>query len=150
MTTSALLSFKPTPRHHASFWSNIGIEDSKTGRTEAVHQGFRVNVYRNIIDRTQLSQAEFQQVTHIPVSTIKRRLKNNERFSTQESDAMYRLAMLIKLATDLFNDEQQALAWMRDSVYGLGGKRPLDMVSTSVDFETVKDLIGRIEHGVFT
>jgi len=29
-------------------------------------------------------------------------MKNNERFNTQESDAMYRLAMLIQLATDLF------------------------------------------------
>lgn len=149
MATPTLHSFRPTPRHRVSFWSSIGIEDSKMGKTEAVHQGFRVNVYRNIIERTQLSQAEFQQVTHIPISTLKRRLKNNERFNTQESDAMYRLAMLIQLATDLFNDEQQALAWMRDPVYGLGGKRPLDMVSTSVDFEMVKDLIGRIEHGVF-
>ncbi|MDF4798445.1 DUF2384 domain-containing protein, partial [Vibrio parahaemolyticus] len=28
--------------------------------------------------------------------------------------------------------------------------RPLDMVSTTVDFEIVKDLIGRLEHGVFS
>ena len=149
MATTTLKSFKPTHVHQANFWSKLGIGDARTVRTDAVHQGFRVSVYRNIIERTKLSQHEFQQVTQIPVSTIKRRLKNDERFSTQESDAMYRLALLIKLATDLFDDETKALAWMRDSVYGLGGKRPLDMVSTSVDFDLVKDLIGRVEHGVF-
>ena len=63
---------------------------------------------------------------------------------------MYRLAMLMKLATELFNDEERALEWMKSSVYGLDGKRPLDMVSTTVDFEIVKDLIGRVEHGVFS
>lgn len=150
MATAELKSFKPKRGNKTSFWFSLGIEDAKTARTDAVHQGFQPKVYHNIIKWTQLSQSEFQNVTHIPVSTIKRRLKNGERFSTQESDAIYRLAMLIKLATELFNDEKKALEWMRENVYGLGGKRPLDMVSTTVDFEIVKDLIGRVEHGVFS
>lgn len=145
-----LKSFKPKHENKTNFWKNIGIEDAKTVLTEAVHQGFKTIVYKNIIEKTKLSQSEFHHVTHIPVSTIKRRLKNDERFSTQESDAIYRLAMLIKLATELFDDEKRALEWIRENVYGLGGKRPLDMISTSVDFEILKDLIGRIEHGVFS
>jgi putative toxin-antitoxin system antitoxin component (TIGR02293 family) len=150
MATVELKSFKPKRGSKTSFWSSLGIEDVKTARTDAVHQGFEPKVYHNILKRIKLSQNEFQNVTHIPVSTIKRRLKNEERFSTQESDAIYRLAMLMKLATELFNDEKRALEWMRESVYGLGGKRPLDMVSTTVDYEIVKDLIGRVEHGVFS
>lgn len=150
MATAALKSFKPKQSHKANFWLMLGIEDAETGRIDAVHKGFEPKVYRNIVDRVKLSQSEFQHVTLIPVSTIKRRLKNDERFNTQESDAIYRLAMLLKLATELFDDEERALKWMRENVYGLGGKRPLDMVSTTVDFEIVKDLIGRLEHGVFS
>ena len=56
--------------------------------------------------KAKLSQDEFHRVTLIPLSTIKRRLNKKERFSIQESDAMYRLAMLLKLATELFNDEK--------------------------------------------
>ncbi|MFH4509891.1 antitoxin Xre/MbcA/ParS toxin-binding domain-containing protein [Vibrio alginolyticus] len=150
MATAALKSFKPKQSHKANFWFMLGIEDAETGRTDAVHKGFEPKVYRNIVERVKLSQSEFQNVTLIPVSTVKRRLKNDERFNTQESDAIYRLAMLLKLATELFDDEERALTWMRENVYGLGGKRPLDMVSTTVDFEIVKDLIGRLEHGVFS
>lgn len=150
MSAIELKSFKPTQNHKTNFWFNLGIEDAKTVRTEAVHQGFKPVVYRNLVAKAGLSQNEFHQITLIPVSTIKRRLKNSERFSIQESDAMYRLAMLMKLATELFNDEERALEWMKGSVYGLDGKRPLDMVSTTVDFEIVKDLIGRVEHGVFS
>lgn len=150
MATAQLKSFKPKRSSKTNFWISLGIEDANIARTEAVHQGFKPKVYRNIIEMTKLSQNEFHTVTHIPVSTIKRRLKNEERFSTQESDAIYRLAMLIKLATELFNDEKRALEWIRENVYGLSGKRPLDMVSTTVDFEIVKDLIGRIKHGVFS
>ncbi len=150
MAPTQLKSFKPKGNMKNDFWFSLGIEDANTARTDAVHQGFKTEVYTKIVERANLSQSEFHRVTHIPVSTIKRRLKNEERFSTQESDAMYRLAMLIKLATELFDDEQRALEWLRESVYGLGGKRPLDMVATSVDFEIVKDLIGRLEHGVFS
>ncbi|GLR04956.1 type II RES/Xre toxin-antitoxin system antitoxin [Vibrio hyugaensis] len=150
MATATLKSFKPKLPAKANFWFMLGIEDAETGRTDAVHKGFEPKVYRNIVERVKLSQNEFQHVTLIPVSTIKRRLKNEERFNTQESDAIYRLAMLLKLATELFDDEERALSWMRENVYGLGGKRPLDMVSTTVDFEIVKDLIGRLEHGVFS
>lgn len=140
----------PKRIHKNTFWVDLGIVDKNTSRTEAVHQGYRPFVYKNIIEKAKLSQDEFHKATHIPVSTIKCKLKNNERFSTQESDAMYRLAALLKLAIDLFEDEKRALEWIRESVYGLDGNRPIDMVSTTVDFEIVKDLIYRIEHGVFS
>lgn len=150
MTATTLKRFKLKQQNKNDFWINIGIGDATTGRGEAVHKGFKSTVYKNLIARAGLSQNEFQTVTHIPTSTIKRRIQKQERFSSQESDVMYRLASLIKLATELFDDEDTALRWMKDTVYGLGGKRPLDMISTTIDFDTVKDLIGRIEHGVFS
>lgn len=150
MTVSAVKSFKPSPLYQPNYWYSLGIEDEATSKNAAIHQGFKPEVYRNILAKARLSQTEFHHVTLIPISTIKRRLKNGERFNTQESDVMYRLALLIKLATELFGNEQRALAWLRESVYGLNGKRPLDMIATTVDFETVKELIGRLEHGVFS
>lgn len=150
MATTKFATFKPKRVSENNFWFSLGIEDAKITRADAVHQGFKPKVYRNLADKTKLSQSEFCKITHIPLSTMKRRLKNDERFSTQESDAMYRLALLIKLATDLFSDEKKAVDWIRESVYGIGGKRPLDMVATTVDFEMVKDLIGQLEHGVLS
>lgn len=150
MLSTETRRFKPTSSLSGNFWLKLGIEDATTARAEAVHQGFKPLVYRNILQSTHLSQQEFQQITHIPLSTIKRRLKNDERFNTQESDVMYRLALLLKLASELFQSETRALDWMKQPVYGLAGKRPIDMVATTVDFEQVKDLIGRVEHGIFS
>jgi putative toxin-antitoxin system antitoxin component (TIGR02293 family) len=150
MANAALKTFKPKPLAYADFWVELGIEDDTTSKTSAIHSGFKPMVYRNIVDKARLSQSEFHQATLIPISTIKRRLKNEERFSTQESDVMYRLALLIKLATDLFGNESRALDWIREPVYGLNGKRPIDMIATTVDFDAVKELIGRVEHGVFS
>ncbi|MFC1236714.1 antitoxin Xre/MbcA/ParS toxin-binding domain-containing protein [Vibrio sp. F74] len=112
--------------------------------------GFDPIVYRNLILKTNLTQKQFQMYTGIRLSTLRRRLKNNERFSTRESDAIYRLIVLVILAEKLIGDEEKALKWIQTRVYGLGGKKPLEMLMTTVDFDVLKDLIGRIKHGVIS
>jgi len=148
--SSAERIFKPGLKPKSNLWFHLGIEDGQLSHNEAVHRGFNPLIYKNLIQWASLSHQEFHQVTRIPLSTIKRRLKNNECFSVQESDVIYRLALLLFLSEELFSDKVRALEWMKEKVYGLGGKRPIDMVSTSVDFDMVKDLIGRVEHGVFS
>jgi hypothetical protein len=50
------------------------------------------------------SQIQFHHLTRIPVS----RGKRGERFSTQESDVIYLLAMIKMRATELFERNEQA------------------------------------------
>jgi putative toxin-antitoxin system antitoxin component (TIGR02293 family) len=148
---STFARYKPSRNPEDSFWVKIGVEDQQTDRIAAVHQGFYTQVYHHLVKKAALSQAEFAHVTAIPVSTLKRRLKQDNRFTTTESDVMYRLAALIKQATELFaGDEQKAQNWLQTKVYGLNNKRPIDMVATSVDFKVVEDLIGRVRHGIVT
>lgn len=142
--------FKPQKPKAYNFWESLGIAESDALVGLSVREGFTTYAYDQILARTKLSHSKFQQFTQIPVNIIERRLEKQERFSTQESDVMYRLALLTKLATEMFDNEDAALAWMEEEIYGLGGVRPLDMIATTVEFEQVKDLIGRIEHGVFS
>jgi|GEM_PF-851941 len=142
--------FKPALKPKNSLWSQLGIEDGQLGHSEAVHRGFSLSIYRNLIQRAQLTQQEFHQATGIPLRTIKRILNNNERFNVQHSDVMYRLALLLFLSEELFSDQVRAQEWIKKKAIGLNGKRPIDMVSTSVDFDLIKDLLGRVEYGVFS
>jgi putative toxin-antitoxin system antitoxin component (TIGR02293 family) len=52
---------------------------------------------------------------------------------------------LLDAATQFFCDEALAFDWLHKPVRALGYKRPVD-----VDIEEVLNLIGRLEHGVFT
>lgn len=151
MAVTTLARYKPKHKTGDSFWVNIGVEDKNTDRIKAVHQGFYICVYHRLVERAALSQSEFGHITAIPVSTLKRRLKEDSRFTTTESDAMYRLAALVKQATDLFGGhEEKARNWMKTNVFGLNNKRPIDMVSTSVDFQVVEDLIARMKYGIIS
>lgn len=58
------------------------------------------------------------------------------------------ITALFDLATDLFDgDPAAAKLWLLSPQHGLGGKIPLT-VAANGNIEEVKDLLGRLEHGI--
>ncbi|MDL0433928.1 DUF2384 domain-containing protein [Marinobacter sp. TBZ242] len=54
-----------------------------------------------------------------------------------------------RAAIELFEGNRAAADhWLHQEAVGLGGRRPIDVMET--DPQQVLDLIGRLEHGVFT
>lgn len=61
-----------------------------------------------------------------------------------------RLVAITKAAKEFFgNDNEAAQSWINHPVFGLGDKRPVDMIHTDEDTKLVLNLIGCIEHGMF-
>ena len=62
-----------------------------------------------------------------------------------------RASRVFERAVDLFEgDAPAATRWLRTPQAGLGGRKPLELASTDVGAREVEDLIGRLEHGVFS
>lgn len=58
---------------------------------------------------------------------------------------------LRKAATDLFaGDEQSAAEWLNKPAKALNGRKPIDMAESDAELRLALDLIGRLQHGVFT
>lgn len=58
---------------------------------------------------------------------------------------------LRKAAIDLFSgDEQSADEWMNKPAKALNGSKPIDMTNSDAELRLALDLIGRLQHGVFT
>nr|WP_272938935.1 antitoxin Xre/MbcA/ParS toxin-binding domain-containing protein [Aeromonas veronii] len=47
------------------------------------------------------------------------------------------------------NDTAKALSWINRPAWGLGGKRPAEVLSTALGAQAVIVLVGRIQHGVY-
>jgi len=65
-------------------------------------------------------------------------------------DRLYRLARIYALASDALEDEAAAVRWLRSPQRALGGGIPLDLAATDAGAREVEQLLGRLEHGVFT
>lgn len=58
---------------------------------------------------------------------------------------------LRKAATDLFaSDEQSAAEWLNRPAKALNGRKPIDTTEGDAELRLALDLIGRLQHGVFT
>lgn len=82
--------------------------------------------------------------------TLSRR-KKGKKLSAVESDRLVTISRLLTLAVELFEgDKEKAFRWFRNPNRALGNLTPLDMASTETGSREVENLIGRLEHGIFS
>ena len=82
--------------------------------------------------------------------TLSRRRKTS-RLKSWESDRLVSISRLLALTLELFEgDRERALTWFVQPVRALGDVSPLEMAATETGTREVENLIGRLEHGVFS
>ena len=85
----------------------------------------------------------------ISKATLHRR-KAQGRLGREESDRVLRYARLMGKAIEVFESEENARRWPTSAQFGLGGAVPLDYADTEIGAREIEDLLGRIEHGVYS
>jgi putative toxin-antitoxin system antitoxin component (TIGR02293 family) len=102
-----------------------------------------------IATRFTIPQDVLVLILHLPARTLARRKKSG-RLSPDESDRLLRLARVVARAAEVLGNDERAGAWLRGSVRALGGIRPLDLLDTDLGAQQVEQVLGRIEHGVYS
>lgn len=79
------------------------------------------------------------------------RRKKQGRFSADESDRLLRASRILGRALELFEgDRDAAMEWMLNAQPALGGTSPIDAARTELGAREVENLVGRLEHGVYS
>ena len=87
----------------------------------------------------------------VSVATLSRRRHSGQPLDPGRSDRLLRFARLFRLAVELHDgDEEAARDWLRKPARALDGETPLDRADTEAGAREVENLIGRLEHGVYT
>lgn len=132
------------------FWKSVSVPQRGERLYQAIHKGFSCEVFNKLADISGMEKKQLAKITAISPASLNRRYKSGF-FTEAESDRLYRCAALYKAALDLFEGNNiRARVWIKTPVAGLGGKSPIEMLRTSAETEAALDLIGRLEHGVFT
>jgi putative toxin-antitoxin system antitoxin component (TIGR02293 family) len=82
-------------------------------------------------------------------STLIRRRKAR-RLDMQESDRLLRYARLYARAEEALGGAESAREWLRTPARALGYVSPLEFAETEAGARETENLLGRIEHGVFS
>jgi putative toxin-antitoxin system antitoxin component (TIGR02293 family) len=116
---------------------------------QKIRKGLRFSELKTLQDTLDLPFEKLAAKLCISRSTLQRR-KAAGRLSPDESDKVVRYSRLVRQAAAFFGDIEKARAWLKHPQYGLGGAVPLDYAGTEAGAREVEDLLGRMEHGVYS
>jgi putative toxin-antitoxin system antitoxin component (TIGR02293 family) len=131
--------------------SSLGLKiQSAAGMIEQINAGFPFKLLDHFARSVELPMEAVAAVVQIPMRTLSRR-RIEGRLQPVESERLLRVSTLFEKAVALFEgDKRAALNWLQSPQPGLGGYRPFDFAKTEIGARAVEDLIGRLEHGVFS
>jgi len=113
-------------------------------------RGFHPDALTHVSESLGISGKALMGALNISPTTYKRRARKGELMTPEESDRLFRLAQVFALAIDVFDSEENAAAWFQEEIMALGGERPIDLMRTSVGVREVEDVLGRLDHGVYS
>ena len=115
-----------------------------------VERGFSFKALHAIESRSGIALARIAAIIGIPERTLARR-KASGRLTPDESERLLRISGVFEDALDLFEgDVAAAVNWLIAPRKAFGNQSPLDYSRTELGAREVENLIGRLEHGVFS
>ena len=139
-----------TPRYRLR-GSTLGLTAS--GPAELIQQlerGFSFKTLQTFESRSGLALSRLAATLGIPERTLARR-KVSRRLTPEESERLLRISAIFEDAVDLFEgDAAAAVNWLTSPRKALGGRSPLVYARTETGAREVENLIGRLEHGIFS
>ncbi len=115
-----------------------------------VRSGLKYQSVEVFLKEFDASQKEVAQWLSIPNTTLSRRKKEGT-LKPDESDRAVRFARLRDQAVDMMGgDTAAAINWLKTPKQIFNGESPLDRAVTEIGARDVEDLMGRIQHGVFS
>lgn len=112
-----------------------------------IRQGIPTLALDSLSTNTQVTNTELAQILGITTRKLAQR-KRDGILSCQESERLLRVARTIARAEDVFDDLNNALAWMRSPIIVLRGATPFSLLDTEVGGELVMQTLGRIQYGI--
>jgi putative toxin-antitoxin system antitoxin component (TIGR02293 family) len=131
--------------------ASLGITAASTGELiSQVERGLSFKSLRRLETHSGMPIAMIASIIAIPERTLARR-KTAGRLTSEESERLLRLSTVFEKAVDLFEgDAASAVRWLTTPQKALGDHPPIAYARTELGAREVENLIGRLEHGVFS
>ena len=100
-------------------------------------------------DKTKLDYDELAKLLSVGRATLINK-KGRDKFSPPLSEKIVGLADLYSYGYEVFEDNERFNQWMLRPNQALGGQAPYDLVHNQFGREEVRNVIGRIEYGVYS
>lgn len=129
----------------------LGIQGRHTSveMVELLERGLTKRNYLKAKKNTGFSHQVMAVVLSVSTKTLEGK-KSNDRLSDTASERLLKLAEVAALGNHVFNSPELFKEWLQRPLRPLDGKKPVELMVNMYGLETIKTLLGRIEHGVYS
>lgn len=113
-------------------------------------RGMSVNAIKHFSDYFDLSKHFTASILNLSEPTLYRLLKSNDNLKRNYSVQLFEVTDLFLYGIEVFENRENFFKWLRLPNTSLGGIEPQDLIEIPGGVSKVRDLIGRIEHGVYS
>lgn len=124
------------------------VADNPVGRHRRVMQGVASKDFAVVLKTfSSISSDELLRAMGISGRTLLR--KQDDRLNAQHSNAAIALMEVTEQAMRVLGSREAAEKWLSQKAMALDHEKPLDLLSSAPGIEAIKELLTRIEYGVY-
>lgn len=116
----------------------------------AAAAGVSVKAVRHLQRHMRFTNREMSEVLSISESTLARREQAQKPLSRDEAEKAIQLSAVVAKGLEVFENEPDFHHWLQTSIPALGGERPQALLSSALGREQVREILIRIEWGIFS
>lgn len=118
-------------------------------RYQKAQAGISKSDFLTIVTMTGLNLTEFSKLLPASKRTIEK-AKDGELLSAPVSDRVLQIAALFQHGAEIFGSIDIFKQWLQSDLLALANQKPYDYLDNGTGIAIVQDLLGRIEHGVYS
>jgi putative toxin-antitoxin system antitoxin component (TIGR02293 family) len=123
--------------------------DSPEDLKDWIREGLPFESLERVMDQFGINREEISAALDLPPRTLARR-KQERRLRRDESDRLFRLVRIATQASEVLGSREKAARWLHTPNRALGSIKPLELLDTDLGTRQVEEILGRIEHGVYS
>ena len=118
-------------------------------KMKIVHLGLSKQDLESLKAKTRLDYGKLAKALSVTRATLINK-KKQQKFSTVLSERIMSLADIYSYGYEVFEDEDRFNRWMFRPNQALNGQAPYELMANHFGREEVRNIIGRIEYGVYS
>jgi len=114
------------------------------------NKGVNAKVITNFRNYFNLNLGSTANMLNISEPTIYRWTKSNKNLERNFSVKLFEITKLFLYGSDVFGNSKNFFKWLSLPNTALGGMEPQELIEIPEGISKVRDVIGRIEHGIYS
>ncbi len=130
----------------ASIAKTLGFTGVLADLVEATRKGLPAKSADRLAQLGGLTNEQLAAALGVSTRTLARQ-RGKAKLGSVESDRAIRLARVLGLALDVFEDRTRAIAWLHDPIVALGGRAPVNYLDTDAGVRRIEQILTRLDYG---